>query len=407
MERSIVLAQAKEEQENRIRVERELTELKAKVSKEVGSSHHARFFRTAHPDTRLQALLHSTVTSDTWRNVSEALPKLDDLCTPFMISRPDRQRDTSGLQSSGQTPVPSWPEASSTGLATPKSQMGTVDAEPAPSKRVPSEVVDSVMPTVRVDKTLKRSASPSFLDNEESALKRRRTRKPMYGSMRSSSAEHIPPEPRPQPQPLQHPPAAVDEFGAAPLLTVNPSAASGAAHSDETLVDFVESTTPDVTMDDKKTDESEDGEILLADPEPALKPPAAAGRPPEPSQRHMPPPPDRPPREEEEDGEIKLEVPSSPELIEISPPSTPSLFRSNTHATPTSAMPSRNPSVGTSFHRPLPASRSSAGAHDALSKPAVPAPCPRPPPPRRALTISHINLAYEQVGKRYVCVMCK
>lgn len=35
MERSIVLAQAKEEQENRIRVERELTELKAKVSKEV------------------------------------------------------------------------------------------------------------------------------------------------------------------------------------------------------------------------------------------------------------------------------------------------------------------------------------------------------------------------------------
>ena len=228
MFRYVVLAQAKEEQEKRVRAERELTELKAKISKEVCGPHAMSPTHLAHPDVGVKALLQSSV-AETWPDVSAALPKLDELCTPIATSPPGEQRRTSQPLSNRQTPPSSAPEAFSTGLATPQSRVSTVDAEPAPSERATSEVD----PTVSGNEgdphftgSRKRAASPSSLDGEQSALKRRRVQELMGCAPRSSVERAGTPEsqsPRPPCPSSLSPSTTVHEFGAAPLLMGSPT----------------------------------------------------------------------------------------------------------------------------------------------------------------------------------------
>ncbi|EPS99756.1 hypothetical protein FOMPIDRAFT_113531 [Fomitopsis schrenkii] len=138
-----LFAQAKEKQEERIRAERELTELKAKVSK--------------------KAHIQSTVNSDTWRDVSAVLLKFEE-------------------------------------LSTPKLRVDTVDAESAPSERGLSEAVEHTMSdrgaNLHAAGGLKISAVPSSLDDEQSALKRRMMHGLMSGDVHPSTEQAFAEPPR-------------------------------------------------------------------------------------------------------------------------------------------------------------------------------------------------------------------
>lgn len=403
------LAQAKEEQERRIHAERELTEYKAKVSKEVSQWHDALVYRIARIDTDIKALLHSSV-SETWPDVATALPKLEELCAPFALPPLDERREASNPRSNRQTPLSSAPETFSTGLATPQSRVGTVDIEPAPSERATSEVVDLTASGTEADPvragSLKRPASPSSLDDEQSALKRRRMQELRVGALRPSVERADTPEHQaltplhPPPESRSPSPSPVHEFGPAPLLMGSPAVEPGeiisprVADPDQTLVD--------VPPDDARREE---GELTPVEVKPYVKPPVAHVV----SQRNTQPPTLK---EEEEEGEIKQEVQASPQLVPALSPVLPvrplpqPTPGTRTTPDPLPSLP-RKPSAGTCSAQPAPASRSPVVTHTLPPKPAVPAPSPSRPPVKRTLTISHINLAYNQVGKRYTCVMCK
>ena len=399
-ENAIALAQAKDEQEKRIQAERELTEVKAKLSKEVGHGRDIVSIHIAHVDPGTQALLHSSV-AETWPDVAAGLPKLEELFAPFTGA----VRETPGLPSNRQTPLSSVsPDAFSTGLATPQSQVGTVDAEPTPSERAISEAVDLSRSATGSESpaagSLKRPASPSSLDNEQSALKRRRMQEIIDGTPGPSQERPGTPKHQSLPPPSRSPPPSpVHEFGAAPLLMGSLTAEPGEITSpsddpDQTLVDAP--VAPDVPMDDTK---SEEGELTPVEAKPQTRSLASVVG----LRRTQP----TPPAEEEEDGEIKQEVLASPKLAPALSPALPvrPLPQPDTRTLP-GLPPSfpRRPSAGASFTRPAP---TPVVAYTLPLKPVAPTPSPTRPPVRRTLTISHINLAYDQVGRRYTCVMCK
>ncbi|KAH9843601.1 uncharacterized protein C8Q71DRAFT_729193 [Rhodofomes roseus] len=412
---SKAIAQTKDERDRRTEVERELTELKAQVSK--------------------QALLQQNCSTNVgWAEIG-ATWKLTGLPNPFPDSQLENQRLQDNSPGDRQTPLPSANETF-TGLATPQSQAGTVDIEPASMDRAVSEVIDLTMSdselTPSASRDRKRFASPSILD-EGSVLKRRRTEEFI--------ADGQDPQPRePSPAELERPGSSstsIHEFGTAPLLmglspTTHEEFMEQDADPDQTLVDGGHSaaTDSDVVLPDAKMESNE--EQVMSEVE--TKPDVFGGRGAEPQEQH---PQDSVAKQEDEDGEVKEEDWPSPQLApapQPEPPTqTPHLPMPKEETPPRPAPPlqrhdlSRRSTSSTSYSpavtlhslppKPLFVAKPSTSLRSKSSvglppRPDLPATTDSPaseqrPPLRRALTISHIHLAYDEVGSRYTCVMCK
>ncbi|KZT63804.1 hypothetical protein DAEQUDRAFT_770276 [Daedalea quercina L-15889] len=411
------LAQAREECEKRVLIERELTELKAHVSKQVGVPRSPPSALIAEPAPHNQALLQSSATDTSWPEIVATFPRLE---VSFANTQPVEQREPDNCQGGGRTPPPLAGQSFTSGLATPQSQAGTVDIERPPSDRAASEseVIDLTMsddsPSPPAANGRKRSASPSLLD-EESALKRRRVQELIDGP--PPRAEESPPEMRPSSS------SSIHEFGVAPLLMGTPAHEDLASSEreevdpDQTLVDESGADPASLTVPklESKVESREEGEILGTPTE--VKPVATLGEA-TPGHRDATLPEQVPSvhqlkDEEEEDGEIKQETQASPPLPSALTPTLPirSLPVSTVKALPASR--EQRPSTSSDRTVPLLAPRPPPESHALPPKPNVPPPpLPRNPPPprpalRRTLTISHINLAYHEVGPQYTCVMCK
>ncbi|KAH9922722.1 uncharacterized protein B0H18DRAFT_1120718 [Fomitopsis serialis] len=407
---SSALAEVRGEHDRRMQVEQELTELKAKISK--------------------QALLQTSGTSTTWPEMVSALPKLAGLPDPFSGTQLGSETRHEHSATERQSSLPTASETFM-GLATPQSQVGTVDMEPVAPERDMSEVIDLTMsdgaPSPLATTDRKRPASPPMLD-EMSALKRRRTEE-LCASERGPQARDPSPE-RPSSSSM-----AIHEFGAAPLLmglTSTPETAPPAerdADPDQTLVDErnAHMTTSDATPSESKPD--------LKELQGEMKPDVTSGPGDHTGQQgaglqepmHIA----MREEEEEEEEEIKEEAHASPQLA---PSPKPTLSAQNE--------PLRTPTPKVESPRlPCPLPRGTAGStagrgrpmppfrvHSLPNKPMVPTKSNTPVPPkpsvfkplkpeasapvqrpplRRSLTISHIHLAYDEAGSRYTCVMCK
>ncbi|TFY55910.1 hypothetical protein EVJ58_g7953 [Rhodofomes roseus] len=375
---SKAIAQTKDEHDRRTEVERELTELKAQVSK--------------------QALLQQNCSTNVgWAEIG-ATWKLTGLPNPFPDSQVENQRLQDNSPGDRQTPLPSANETF-TGLATPQSQAGTVEIEPASMDRAVSEVIDLTMSdgelTPSASRDRKRSASPSILD-EGSVLKRRRTEEFI--------ADGQDPQPRePSPAELERPGSSstsIHEFGTAPLLmglspTTHEELMEQDADPDQTLVDGGHSaaTDSDVVLPDAKMEFNE--EQVMSEVE--TKPDVSGGRGTEPQEQH---PQNTVAKQEDEDGEVKEEHWPSPQLAPAPKPEPPTeqphLPTPKEETLPRPAPYPTLTSTETTFRRKA-----------EYISPLKVEPSEQRPPLRRALTISHIHLAYDEVGSRYTCVMCK